>query len=102
MMSRETDWPAGATGIACADTAIRPRPTANTDAASIFMGFSSVVLDSDERKHLTSDGGDANGASGDATDGAGASPSGGGANPNAADASGRAGASDGPSALLPA
>jgi hypothetical protein len=38
MTSLETDWPAGATGIARdADTAARPKPMANTDIAIIFM-----------------------------------------------------------------
>ena len=41
MVSDETDWSSGASGIAWdADIAIRLRPTANAEAVSSFMDFS--------------------------------------------------------------
>jgi hypothetical protein len=41
MVSDETDWSSGASGIAFdADIAIRLRPTAKAEAVSIFMDFS--------------------------------------------------------------
>jgi hypothetical protein len=40
MISFEAGFSTGYTGIAWADIAIRPRPMANADAASTFMGFS--------------------------------------------------------------
>jgi hypothetical protein len=44
MVSDDADASSGATGIAWADIAIKPRPMANADAASIFMGFFSFLF----------------------------------------------------------
>jgi hypothetical protein len=45
MVSADTDWSSGATGMAFdAETAARLRPMANADAARIFMGFPFLLL----------------------------------------------------------
>jgi hypothetical protein len=110
MVSDDADWSSGATGMACdADIAAKPRPMANAEIAKIFIAnsFSFIWLDDEtdgflnyskiwqsNRRWLTSDGGASDGGATDAI------PNDGGASPSDADAS--AGASDDPSALLPA
>jgi hypothetical protein len=110
MVSADTDWSSGASGIACeAEIAAKPRPIANADAARIFMDVPSCWQAVELRKSnyanivasdgLTTD----DGASADAipSAGAGGAIPNGGADPNAFDASPNAGdrASDVPSAL---
>jgi hypothetical protein len=110
MVSADTAWSSGATGIAGdAETAARLRPMAKADAASIFMGFPfiSICRDAavtDIRKQcgsvvtigpFTSNGGANDGGA----SGGDASPNDGGASPSDGDAI--AGASDGPSVPVP-
>jgi hypothetical protein len=45
MVSVETAWSSGATGIACdVDIAIKPRPMANADAARIFIDVPLLLM----------------------------------------------------------
>jgi hypothetical protein len=93
-VSAAAAWSSGATGMACeAEIDARPRPMANKDTATIFMGIPfcwytmKMIPLKNALDHLTS-GGDA--SDGGASDGANG------------DASGGASGHDGASALLPA
>ena len=105
MVSVDTAWSSGATGIARdAETAARLRPMAKADTASNFMGFSfplnvprrggyglTQTMWQSGNADSTSNGGanDADASGGDASpNDAGASPNGGGANPCASVPSG--------------
>jgi hypothetical protein len=116
MVSDDTDWSSGASGIACeAEVAAKLRPIANADAARIFMDvpfcwqavcWQAVELRESNYANIvasdgltTDDGASADAIPSDADDASGANPNGGGA--NAFDASPNAGghANDAPSAL---